>query len=498
MRVYDAFFFGTLFFLVGVLAESLPAGETGAGIQNTVWWAVLGGIVSALSFWYAQGRGWKFNRWGRSGWLAVAALLFFVPAGAFYYAVDDARFNNPPLPVGEGTFHARVVSHPTTKDGVQELVVKIEGSTLRLLARLPPYPKFSYGDRVSFSGRIEEPFSDTYETYLAKERIRGVVAFPKIFMHESGGRSFRGALYALRGRIVDVFRRTLPAKEAALMAGITVGAREDFSEEFRDAMAKSGTTHITALSGYNISVVIEYVLMMLLLFLPRRAAFAGTLMVVLAFVLMTGAEASVVRAAIMGGVVLFAAHAGRARSIRNVILFAALIMVLANPKVLAFDLGFQLSFLALLGIVYLKPTLDRALGWETMSCGTVFSWRENLTTTAAAQLAVAPLLIRTFGSVSVSSLAANLLVLEVVPLTMAFGFVLAGISLVSLFLAKLVGFAALVLLKFQTVVIEVFAQLAIPISASFSLALTTMYYAAIIAFIAFYHVRNRQLVSRRI
>ncbi|MBI2278564.1 MAG: ComEC/Rec2 family competence protein [Candidatus Brennerbacteria bacterium] len=495
MRAYDAFFFGALFFLLGVLVASM-------GWHEAVWWIVGGGIALSIAFQLCHRK--KHSNilsnvrmwWWGEGWLVVAVLLFFIPAGAFYYRTDDAHFSRAPLPEDERTFRVAVVSHPTVKEGTQEAVFALEGYNIRVLAKLPAYPAFSYGDRAMFEGRIEKPFSDSYRTYLAKERIRGVMAFPKIFAHESGNLSFRAALYMFRDKIVDAFRRTLPAKEAALMAGVTVGAREDFSEEFRAAMAKSGTTHITALSGYNISVVIQYVMWFLLFVFPRRSAFIATLGVVLAFVLMTGAEASVVRAAVMGAIALLASHVGRRASTRNIIILAALAMVLVNPKVLAFDLGFQLSFLALLGIVYLKPALDRFFGWGRDHGRGVFSWRENLTTTASAQFAVAPLLIHTFGSVSVTSLAANLLVLEVVPLTMGLGFILAGVSLVSLFLSKLIALVALLFLKFQTFVIELFATLAIPVGPTFSLGTVLLYYGAIVVFV--YYVRRNRFIPRKI
>lgn len=494
MRIYDAFFFGTLFFLAGVFAGSLSTGQADMGLQNDVWWVIAGGIAAVFLLRYAQGREWKFNRWGRSGWLVMAALLFFIPAGGFYYTVDDARFLYTPLPEGERAFTAEIVSHPVTEEGTQGAVLKLMDNGLRVRAKFPAYPEFSYGDTLTFTGRIEVPFSDSYRAYLAKERVRGVVAFPKIVSHESGRVSFRGALYTLRERIVDSFRRTLPAKEAALMAGITVGAREDFSESFRDAMAQSGTTHLVALSGYNISIVVMVAMALFLAIFPRRVAFFVTLAVVISFVLMTGAEASVVRAAVMGGVMLLARHMGRRFDVRNAILFAALVMVLINPKVLMFDLGFQLSFLALLGIVYVKPALDRFLGWE----GTkgILSWRENLTTTASAQLAVAPLLISTFGNVSLSSLAANILVLEIVPFTMGIGFVLAAASFASFMLAQFMAFFALALLKFQTLVIEFFAVVSFPVSPIFSLGTVGLYYGALLIFI--YYVRHNHFVSRRV
>lgn len=480
------FFFGALFFLLGVLGAS-------GGARDAVWWVSLSGIVAALMARWWQGRGWNFTRWERNGWLTMAALLLFMPAGAFYYTADDVHFSDTPLPEGKRTLRAEIVSLPTVKEGTQDAVLELADSELRVLAKLPAYPAFLYGDKLTFVGRIEEPFSDAYRAYLAKERVRGVVAFPKIVEYEANTLSVRGALYALREKIVDAFRLTLPPREAALMAGLAVGAREDFSEDFRNAMAKSGTTHLVALSGYNISVVVMAAMGFFLLFFPRRFAFVATLAVVLSFVLMTGAEASVVRAAVMGGIALLAKHMGRRMDVRNAILFAALIMVLINPKVLAFDLGFQLSFLALLGLVYVRPALDRLIGWERGRG--VFSWRENLTTTAAAQLAVAPLLIHSFGSVSLSSLFANLVVLEVVPLAMGLGFVLAAVVFVSLTIGHILGFLVFLVLRFQTFIIELFAMFSVPFAPALSLAMSGFYYLVLIAFAIYVH-RTRPILRR--
>ena len=108
-------------------------------------------------------------------------------------------------------------------------------------------------------------------------------------------------------------------------------------------MSQSGTTHLVALSGYNITVIAIAVSTLLSYFLRRRIVFWLSILTIIAFVLMTGAEASVVRAAIMGGIILLAKQIGRIHSMRNAIVFAALLMVLFNPKILRFDIGFQLS-----------------------------------------------------------------------------------------------------------------------------------------------------------
>jgi len=110
---------------------------------------------------------------------------------------------------------------------------------------------------------------------------------------------------------------------------------------------------------------------------------------------MAGAEASVVRAAIMGFLVLLAKEAGRMYSFRNAVTFAAAGMAVFDPTILVFDIGFQLSFVSLLGITHLEPALKRFFGER----GSFLGWRENALTTLSAQLAVAPILIQNFGSV---------------------------------------------------------------------------------------------------
>ena len=126
-------------------------------------------------------------------------------------------------------------------------------------------------------------------------------------------------------------------------------------------MAKSGTTHLVALSGQNITIIVIAISSFFGFFARRKSVFWLTLLIIIFFVLMTGAEASVVRAAVMGGIILLAKQIGRVHSIRNAIAAAAFIMILYNPKIFRFDVGFQLSFMALLGIVYLSPAIRKFL-----------------------------------------------------------------------------------------------------------------------------------------
>ena len=246
-------------------------------------------------------------------------------------------------------------------------------------------------------------------------------------------------------------------------------------------MSLSGTTHIVALSGYNISVIVLAAGTLFSFFFSRLISFYLSVGFIILFVLMTGVEASIIRAAIMGVIVLLAEETERIYSIRNAIIISAFLMVLFNPRVLAFDLGFQLSFAALLGIVYILPALKNILKIKNKG---FLSWKENALTTVSAQLAVAPLLLGNFGIFSLTSFLANILILSAVPLTMGLGFLMGGLGFISEFLAQAVGLAVNLLLTYELWLIDLFSRITLPIiTDSFGFLAAIIYYLILTCFI---------------
>ncbi|MDI6733914.1 MAG: ComEC/Rec2 family competence protein [Patescibacteria group bacterium] len=265
------------------------------------------------------------------------------------------------------------------------------------------YPRFEYGDNLKINGLIQKPSTAEYAGYLEKEKISGVVSFSEInILSRHNGSVLKEKLFKIKNTISESFQKFLNVKEAAFLNGLTLGGTSGLSDDFKRAMSLSGTTHLVALSGYNITILVWITMGIFIYFLPRRLSFILTFIAIFAFVAMTGAESSVVRAGIMGMLILLAREVGRIYDFRNAIILAALVMVLINPKVLVFDIGFELSFLALLGIVYLRPTLIKI--FKIKEDISFLSWRDNLLTTASAQLAVAPILIANFGNFSLTSL----------------------------------------------------------------------------------------------
>ncbi|MEK7555624.1 MAG: ComEC/Rec2 family competence protein [Patescibacteria group bacterium] len=480
MRIYDIAFYAIVFFLIGILSASFK-------INFLI--IILAVVLTAAVFLFFG----YFNIITKQGnksdvklfWLT--SLSLFIIVGALYYSMDDERSKNINIVFDKKiNFEGLVIKNPE-QGNQQKLTIKFQKPySGRVLVKLKSYPSFNYGDLIKFEGTVKKPEDGSYVNYLAKDRIFGVSDYPKAeFISSGNGSKIKSSLFSLKEKTISGFQKVLPAENAAFLAGITLGERAEFSKDFKDAMSKSGTTHLVALSGYNIAVLVMAVSYILSSFAPRRLVFWLTVFIILGFVAMTGAEASVVRAAIMGGIILLAKRTNRLYSFRNAIAVAAFLMVLENPKVLSFDIGFQLSFMALLGIVYLQPALQKFFRFSEESG--FLSWRENLLTTLSAQLAVFPLLILYFGKFSLISLLSNILIICVIPLTMSLGFILGFLSFISYEISLIFGWFVNLFLSYETFIIKFLGGLNILQINSFGISLAVVYYIILIGFVINYN-----------
>ncbi len=414
--------------------------------------------------------------------LSFAILSLAIIFAAGYFAVFDYSQSFNKIPFEEKVEVAGVVKRAEHFPSRQRLTIDLEPPHRgKIQVNAARYPDFRYGDLIRVSGAIKKPEGD-FADYYKKENIAGIANYAQVELIEPGrGNPIKSALLKLKGRVIEIFKNNLPAQKAAFLAGITLGERQEFSKEFEEKMSLSGTTHLVALSGYNVSVIAMVVAGFFGMYFSRSATFYLSVLVIILFVLMTGGEASIVRAAIMGIIALLAKEAERFYSLRNAIVIAAFLMVIFNPRVLAFDLGFQLSFAALLGIVYLMPVLQKLL---KISDKGFLDWKENLLTTVSAQLAVVPLLLGNFGVFSLSSFAANILILSAIPATMALGFIMGAVGLVSEFFAGIVGLMANIFLAYELWVIELFSKITFPVAVeSFGFSASIIYYALLIGLI---------------
>lgn len=482
MRIYDTAFYVCGFFLIGVLFYSLKLS------LSLIIFVVAFAAILFLLIGYLEKNKSLF-------WLAGFAplVIFGAVFASSYDAYQIERANiifNKRI-----NFSGVVIDYPERGD-TQRLVVALERPYAgRILVTLPAYPEFDYGDLIDFEGAIKSPKPESYADYLKKERIFGVVSSPKAELISRGhGSNLKAQLFELKEGIISNFQRILSQEKAAFLAGITLGERAEFSKELKEAMKRSGTTHLVALSGYNISIIAWTVASLLGSFLSRRWSFILSIFVIIGFVLMTGAEASVVRAAIMGTILLVAKQVGRVYSLRNAIIIAAFLMVLANPRVLRFDVGFQLSFLALFGIAYLAPAIQRFFKFDRSL--ELSSLKGIFLETLSAQLAVAPLLILYFGNFSLVALLTNVLILSLIPLTMALGFIIGAVGFISFSISFVLGWFLNPLLIYELFVIKLFGSFTIFNIDSISIAFTIIYYIMLGAFVVFFNIQQRPAAKK--
>ena len=409
------------------------------------------------------------------------------------------RFQSIPMQLGgfnhlvglDTPFVGRVLSNPEVQDGWQKFKVglsDLNGQPARgkVLLSTRTTTNYQYGDELSGQLIMDDVFrlETGYQNFLVKEGVHQLArsyAPPQIVGYQS---SVLRWLFSIRNRVSMAIDQSLPEPDSSLMSGLLLGAKSSLGPELKDWLTKSGTTHIVALSGFNITVITG----MLLYFARGRWRRWGLLIAgvgVLAFVAMTGASSSVVRAAIMGWVMLLAALWGRKRNPINAVILAAATMVMINPMILQYDVGFQLSLAATLGLIYLTPS------WLSLLKFLPAFVKETTATTLAATVATLPLLIWYFGGVSLVSIAANLLIVPVVPVAMLAGFAAAVAVMISQWLQP-IGLIAYGLTEWLLWVIKLFGEMpGVFLHITVSKFVIIAYYLALI-FISRYAIKRRK------
>lgn len=334
--------------------------------------------------------------------------------------------------------------------------IEIQGKALLVL---PRHPDYQYGDRVLVFGKLVTPKEDknfSYKDYLSRYDIFSLSYYPTVYLVEKNqGNRFMSNLLKIKERFEKTINRVLPEPHASFLSGLILGAKKSIPKDLMEKFKITGTAHIVALSGYNISIIVAATSAIFFWFFSRRVSFWLSILAILIFVLLTGGQASCVRAAIMGGLVAMARYSGRLSNATNSLVFAGALMLFFNPKILAFDLSFQLSFLATLGIIYFMPYVEKAVRWLPE----FFQIRESAAMTLSAQILVVPRIIFSFSRVSLISPLVNILILPVIPTTMFLGFLSGLLGQVHLFFGKIFGAFSYFFLNYQIAVVDYFSKI---------------------------------------
>lgn len=283
---------------------------------------------------------------------------------------------------------SRVYSEPIIYDTSQYL--KLQG----LKMYLPKYPEINYGDRVVITGTVND------------KKLQD----PKIQKLQTDDRGF---LLNLRLKLISFYKSSLPEPMGSLVAGIVIGSK-NMPESFWDMLKKTGTAHIVVASGTNVTLTIGFLISFLTTYLNRRKAIYFVLIGVFAYVVLSGFDAPIVRAGIMGSILLIGQEKGRVINSWRILIYSAVIMLLIKPNWIT-DIGFILSFTATISLMFFGKIVSTRL----KIIPAIF--REGLSTSIAAQIGVAPMLYFTFGQFNILSPIINMLVLWTVPIIMVGG-----------------------------------------------------------------------------
>ncbi len=359
-----------------------------------------------------------------------------------------------------------IVDEPDEREMNTRLTVRVEKADgkdnsihTKLLVVASREPKYRYGDRLRIEGKVEHPkdFIDevtsrevSYRMHLSKDGIFYEIFQPRIELVGKGeGNFIVEKLFAFKNAFIQKVNTLIPEPHASLLGGLVVGAKQSLGKELLDDFRTVGVIHIVVLSGYNITIIalfIEWILSRL----KKHLRLIVAAIVMTLFALMVGGSATVIRATVMALLVLLARGTGRIYQVTRALLLAGFLMLLHNPKILVFDVSFQLSFLATVGLIYVSPLIEPKVRFVTER----FHMREIVVATLATQVFVLPFLLYKTGVLSVVSLPANLLILSAIPLTMLFGFLAGLFAFVSPVFALPFAYIAYGLLAYELAVVS--------------------------------------------
>jgi competence protein ComEC len=469
-RVFYEICFG---FLFGVLLRSF--------VSVDLYLVILSGLISFAIFLF-------FALISKNNWGILASIFVLT------FSIGILRFHMVDVPA-PGIFESQVgqkvslsgeiIDEPSINENDQKLTLetKKDNFKTKVLISTGFDENYKYGDEINFEGVLKKPenfITDQgkvfdYVNYLRKDGIFYVMSYPKIEIVSNGnGNKIKSALFFVKEKFLEKMNQAISTPESLLMGGLILGEKSSFNQALRQSFVNTGTIHIVALSGYNVTIVAEW-FMKLFSFLPKNFGIGTGIFAIILFIIMTGGSSTAIRAGIMATLALIARATGRNYDVARALILAAVFMIILNPLLLVYDVSFQLSFLATIAVIFLAPRIEKYF----LCVPECFGLRDIVSITVAAYIFVFPFILYKMGNFSLVALPANVLILPFIPFTMMLGFITGMLGLIWYILAVPSGFVSYLFLHYELSVINFFSNL--PFAAfsfpDFPLVITILIYA---------------------
>lgn len=420
-----------IFFILGLLA--------GISIYKSINFYLIAVFLMISSFGFIF---FKLKKY----WVIVLCLgLGFLYGGLFQYLIF--------LPISDQCLSAGVLNVTERKNG-QEVLVESNYNRAVLVVKDQNFQK---GNKILFCfdrENIKEPYNLRY--FISQNRTANYIEKPSISLI-SDKTNWLEAFSSFALKLKEKSKVIDPGDSGEFARGLILGGTNGFSEGFKKMLQDTGTSHLVAVSGFNISIITIFLFMLMRNLFSRRVAFASTIVTLIFFVLLTSMSASVVRAAIMGGLFIIGKAFGRKGNLLNLLFVAALLMLLINPYTM-YDAGFQLSFLATFGLIISMDGFSKMISGYRIS-----SFSKDVLSvflsTIVAQVYTLPVLLLSFGRVSLIAPLVNLLILPLVPLAMIFSALAIAASLISPTLGIFFGIFASIFTRYFIWIIKLGSSL---------------------------------------
>src|SRR3989344_5302663 len=343
----------------------------------------------------------------------------------------------------------QIIKEPDVRNTNTKYTVLSLKTNERILVTAELFPEFKYKDEIKLTGKLETPENSPefdYQRFLIKDNIRTVSYFPEIELLERKNFSIFQKILEIKEVLRNSTAAILPYPYAEILSAMMLGDTRTLPQFVKDIYNSVGISHLLAISGGHITIIAGILLALLNRTKFKKQSFYIILSILIFYIVLIGYPASAVRAGIMAGVLLLGKKLNRPYFIERGLLIAACFMLVVNPLYLIYDIGFQLSFLAVLGISQSQDIFKTF--FNKFFRGKLLWLQDVMAITLAAQIYTLPIVIYNFGFFSFFSPLVNILIVPLVPFLTILSFIAIFAGVISNYLGIFLAFPIYIILVY--------------------------------------------------